>query len=135
LYENNKEKKYIYLDLCVLRPWKKVPYIEPLHISRAVVFPSPGDFLVLLSSSGHSVGRNAGNLFICGSFNDAVSSSDCIAQNEKKWKEVVVATFEVLSQHTWTGSEKLQEALVRITSVLANVQAGYSLIQVTSVTA
>jgi hypothetical protein len=63
--------------------------------------------------------------FICGLFNDAVSSLDCIALNdtvinelERMWKEAVMAQFKVL---TWKLLERLWKTTVRIASLLAEI--------------
>jgi hypothetical protein len=58
-------------------------------------------------------------LFICGLFNDTVSSSDYIASNdrvitnneqERIWKEAVVTYCKVLSRHLPGGTEENHES-------------------------
>jgi hypothetical protein len=46
-------------------------------------------------------------VFICGLFNDTISSSDCTALNNywtMNWKEMAVAYFKVISWHSPRGT-------------------------------
>jgi len=62
-------------------------------------------------------------LFICSLFNDAVSkfrhtvSKDQMAANkemERRWKQVVVAYFKVLSSHLTRGTEENQKNFMSV---------------------
>jgi len=77
-------------------------------------------------------------LFICSLFNDAVSkfrhtvSKDQMAANkemERRWKQVVVAYFKVLSSHLTRGTEENQKNFMSV-RVWAEMQPCTSLIQV-----